>query len=454
MTAAESSSNSAGIPASAGPATPAASAEEDVVAFCRDLIRFDTQNWGNGTANGEREAAEYCAGIMSEAGLEPQIFESADRRASVVARMKGTDPEAGALVVHGHLDVVPAQAEDWQVDPFAADIVDGMIWGRGAVDMKDMDAMILAAALRMKREGRQPARDLIFAFFADEEDNGTYGASWMVRNHPEVFEGATEAISEVGGFSTDIAGQRAYLIQTGEKGLHWTKMTAQGTAGHGSAVQSDNPVVTLGAAVARIGEHPWPIEYTKTTRALMEQLSELTGIPFDESDPGPLLEATGSTSKFIAATLQNTSNPTALDAGYKHNVVPGSAEALVDARTLPEQDEKVAATLRELAGENISFELMNGGPSLEVPFSGSLVEDMVGALREEDPDAVVLPYMLGGGTDNKHLSALGIAGYGFAPLQLPAELDFTGMFHGVDERVPVDSLVFGVRVLYRFLEAQ
>lgn len=433
---------------------PDAQAEIDVVDFCRDLIRIDTTNWGNGRSHGEREAAEYCAEIMRGAGLDPVIFESAPGRASVVARMAGTDPEAGALVVHGHLDVVPAQAEDWQVDPFAAEIVDGMIWGRGAVDMKNMDAMILASMLRMHREGHQPVRDIIFAFFADEEDNGTFGARWLVENHPELFDGATEAISEVGGFSTDIAGHRAYLIQTGEKGLHWTKMIATGTAGHGSAVQQDNPVVRLGGAVARIGEHRWPIEYTKTTRALMEQLSDLTGIPFDEDDPSDLLEATGSTSKFIAATLRNTSNPTVLEAGYKHNVVPGSAEALVDARTLPEQEEKVAAKLAELAGENIRFELMNGGPSLEVPFSGALVEQMVASLRAEDPDGVVLPYMLGGGTDNKHLSKLGIAGYGFAPLQLPADLDFTGMFHGVDERVPLDSLTFGVRVLHRFLSAQ
>lgn len=439
--------------------TPAEQAEADVVDFCRELIRFDTQNWGNGTSNGERDAAEYCAGILREAGLEPEIYESAPGRASVVARWKGIgpqegQPDRGALVVHGHLDVVPARAEDWQVDPFAAEIRDGLIWGRGAVDMKDMDAMILAAVLRLKREGFQPARDIIIAFFADEEDNGSYGAGWMVREHPELFEGATEAISEVGGFSADIAGQRAYLIQAGEKGIHWTKMIAEGTAGHGSAVQSDNPVVRLGGAVQRIGEYRWPIEYTKTTRALMEQLSELTGIPFDEEDPSALLEATGSTSKFIAATLQNTSNPTVLEAGYKHNVVPGSAEALVDARTLPEQDERVAAKLAELAGEKIRFELMNGGPSLEVPFSGVLVEQMVSALRAEDPDAVVLPYMLGGGTDNKHLAALGISGYGFAPLRLPADLDFTGMFHGVDERVPVDSLTFGVTVLHRFLAAQ
>ena len=435
---------------------PAAQAEIDVVDFCRDLIRIDTTNWGEGRAKGEREAAEYCAAILEDAGLEPQLFERPDGagRTNVVARMAGTDPDAGALVVHGHLDVVPAQAEDWQVDPFSAELIDGLIWGRGAVDMKDMDAMILAALLRMAREGHRPTRDIIFAFFADEEDNGGYGARWLTDAHPELFAGATEAISEVGGFSADIAGQRAYLIQTGEKGIHWTKMIADGTAGHGSAIHSDNPVVNLAEAVAAIGNHEWPLHYTKTTRALFEQLSELTGIPFDPEDPSALIEATGSTGKFIAATLRNTSNPTLLQAGYKHNVVPGTAEALVDARTLPEQDAKVAATLAELAGENIRFELLNEGISLEVPFSGALVEQMVASLRAEDPDAVVLPYMLGGGTDNKHLAKLGVTGYGFAPLRLPAELDFTGMFHGVDERVPVDALTFGVRVLHRFLADQ
>lgn len=433
---------------------PAAQAEIDVVEFCRDLIRIDTSNWGEGTSNGEREAADYCAEILRQAGLEPQFFERAEGRTNVVARMTGTDPEAGALVVHGHLDVVPAQAEDWQVDPFSAELIDGLIWGRGAVDMKDMDAMILAVLLRMAREGQRPKRDIIFAFFADEEDNGGYGARWLTDTHPELFEGATEAISEVGGFSADIAGQRAYLIQTGEKGIHWTKLIAEGTAGHGSAVHRDNPVTHLAEAVAAIGNYEWPIDYTKTTRALFEQLAEITGIPFDPQDPSALLEATGSASKFIAATLRNTSNPTVLDAGYKHNVIPGTAAALVDARTLPEQDSQVAAKLAELAGERVRFELLNHGPSLEVPFSGALVEQMVNSLRAEDPSALVLPYMLGGGTDNKHLAKLGITGYGFAPLRLPADLDFTGMFHGVDERVPVDSLTFGTRVLHRFLAAQ
>ncbi|WP_150462588.1 M20/M25/M40 family metallo-hydrolase [Nesterenkonia ebinurensis] len=428
--------------------------ENNVVEFCRNLIRFDTQNWGEGKSNGERDAAEYCADIMRQAGLEPELYERKPGRTNVVARMQGSDPEAGALVVHGHLDVVPAQAADWQVDPFAAEIVDGMIWGRGAVDMKDMDAMILASLLQMAKDGHQPKRDIIFAFFADEEDNGGYGARWLTDTHPEVFDGATEAISEVGGFSADIAGTRTYLIQTAEKGIHWTKMIAHGTAGHGSAIHRDNPVVHLAEAVAAIGAHQWPIEYTKTTRALFEQLAEVTGIPFNPEDPSELIEASGSAGKFIAATLRNTSNPTLLAAGYKHNVVPGQAEALVDARTLPEQDEKVAATLRELAGQNVEFQLMNEGPALEVPFSGTLVEQMIQALKEEDPEAVVVPYMLGGGTDNKHLAKLGITGYGFAPLQLPADLDFTGMFHGVDERVPVESLKFGARTLHRFLLEQ
>lgn len=428
--------------------------ENNVVEFCRDLIRIDTQNWGDGKAKGEREAAEYCAEIMRKAGLEPTIYESEPGRASVVARMKGSNPELGALVVHGHLDVVPAQAEDWSVDPFAAEIIDGLIWGRGAVDMKNMDAMILSVMLQMAQDGHQPQRDIIFAFFADEEDGSTFGAEWMVDNHPEEFAGATEAISEVGGFSTDVAGQRAYLIQTGEKGIFWTKMTAQGTAGHGSAVQHDNPVVHLAEAVSAIGNYKWPIEYTKTTRALFEQLSEITGIPFNEEDPQELLDAMGSTAKFIGATLQNTSNPTLLEAGYKHNVVPGEASALIDSRVLPEQEEKVAAILRELAGEKVDFEVKKRGVSLELPFSGALVEQMVESLLNEDPEAKVLPYMLGGGTDNKALSRLGVAGYGFAPLKLPAELDFTGMFHGVDERVPVDSLKFGVRVLHSLLTQQ
>ncbi|GAA1363790.1 M20/M25/M40 family metallo-hydrolase [Arthrobacter rhombi] len=433
------------------PGAAGITAADEVEEICRTLIRFDTSNFGGNDARPERPAAEYVAGLMSGGGLDPQIYESSPGRASVVARMEGSDRSLPALVVHGHLDVVPAQAEDWSVDPFAAEVKDGMIWGRGAVDMKDMDAMILAVQRQMHRDGIQPQRDIVFAYFADEEAGGTYGARWMVDHHPEVFEGAGEAISEVGGFSSTIGGRRAYFLQTAEKGLHWLTLHAGGHAGHGSQINDENAITRLAGAVSRIGEYEWPLEYTKTTRALMEGVSELTGIEFNEEDPSALLDALGNVSRFVGATLQNTSNPTALTSGYKHNVIPGAAEAFLDCRTLPGRDELLKETLRELAGAGVDFSTVHADTSLEVPFSGGLVDNMVASIQAEDPGSVVLPYMLSGGTDNKSLSRLGITGYGFAPLRLPDELDFTGMFHGVDERVPVDALQFGTRVLSRLL---
>ncbi|EMY34493.1 hypothetical protein D477_009298 [Arthrobacter crystallopoietes BAB-32] len=430
---------------------PAIAPEDEVARICRELIRFDTSNYGGNEGPGERAAAEYVAGLLEEVGLQAEIFESAPGRASVVSRMTGLDPSAGALVVHGHLDVVPAQKDDWQVDPFSGEELDGLIWGRGAVDMKDMDAMILAVARHMARAGIRPKRDLIFAFFADEEAGGKYGARWAVDNRPELFDGATEAISEVGGFSATIGGKRAYMLQTAEKGIAWLKLAVNGRAGHGSQLNPDNAVTTLARAVGRIGAHQWPIELTETTRRFLDGVTELTGVEFDPDNPDILLKELGTVARFVGATLQNTSNPTVLKAGYKENVIPGLAEARIDARTLPGQDEQVLAKIRELAGEGVDISYIHQDSALEVPFAGNLVDAMVDSLTAEDPDAVVLPYTLSGGTDNKSLARLGITGYGFAPLRLPDELDFTGMFHGVDERVPVESLKFGTRVLGRLL---
>lgn len=427
--------------------------EQEAIDICRDLIRIDTTNFGGNKGAGELEAAQYVVRRFEAVGLEAKIYESVPGRANVVLRIPGTDSTLPALIVHGHLDVVPAIAEDWSVDPFGAEIIDSMIWGRGAVDMKNMDAMIIAAILHLHRENLTPRRDLIIAFFADEEAGGDYGAGWMVKNHPDLFAGAEEAISEVGGFSVDINGRRAYMLQTAEKGIAWLKLTAQGMAGHGSQINADNAVTSLAAAVHRIGEYQWPLSYTKTTTSLMEQVAELTGLEFDPADPQPLLEAMGNVSRFVGATLQNTANPSALQAGYKHNVIPGQAEALIDCRTLPEEHEATLTTLRELAGDRVELSMVHEQDSLEVPFAGNLVDSMVKSLLDEDPEAIVLPYMLSGGTDNKWLATLGITGYGFAPLQLPPELDFTGMFHGVDERVPVDSIKFGVRVLENLLRS-
>ncbi|MCR6703289.1 MAG: M20/M25/M40 family metallo-hydrolase [Cellulomonas sp.] len=436
------------------PRNPQPTAADEVVDICRDLIRFDTSNYGDGSGPGERAAAEYTATLLSDVGLEPDVFESAPGRTSLAVRIEGADRSRPALVVHGHLDVVPAQADDWTVDPFAGHVDGDLLWGRGAVDMKDMDAMILSVVRQMAREGRKPARDVVLAMFADEEAGGTYGAHWAVDHKPEVFEGASEAISEVGGFSVTVAGRRAYLVQTAEKGLAWLRLVAEGRAGHGSQVTPDNAVTHLAEAVARIGRHTWPLELTPTVRALLEGVADLTGLPFDPYDEqgiDALVAALGPASRFVGATLRHTSNPTQLTAGYKANVVPGRAEAAVDGRFLPGREDEFRATIERLAGPHVRIEDIHRDVALEAPTTGSLVDAMTDALLAEDPGAAVLPYMLSGGTDNKSLSQLGITGYGFAPLRLPPDLDFAGMFHGVDERVSIDALKFGTRVLDRLL---
>jgi acetylornithine deacetylase/succinyl-diaminopimelate desuccinylase-like protein len=413
----------------------------------RDLIRFDTSNYGDGKSNGETIAAEYVESELKALGLTPQLFDSAPTRTSVVTRIEGSNPDAPALVVHGHLDVVPAIADDWSVDPFGGEIRDGMVWGRGAVDMKNMDAMILTALGEILGSGRQPARDLVVAFFADEEAGGVFGSHYLVAKHPELFDGATEAISEVGGYSIDLDGKRAYLVQTGEKALIWVKLIAHGRAGHGSQVNAENAITRLAGAVARIGSQEWPVKLTKTTRQLLDAVAAILGRDPQRVSAEELAIATGTASRFISATLRTTTNPTLLSGGYKVNVIPDRAEAMVDVRVLPGDEVEVLARIRELAGPDIEIEIMHEDVGLETAFEGPLVDQMISSLNRFDPGAEVLPYLLSAGTDNKALSLLGIKGYGFAPLQLPAELDFPALFHGVDERVPLDALVFGTDVL-------
>jgi acetylornithine deacetylase/succinyl-diaminopimelate desuccinylase-like protein len=423
---------------------------EATARIARDLIRFPTVNHGMGRSEGEREAAEYIAAELESLGLSPQLFESEPRRTSLVARVEGSDPSRPAMVLHGHLDVVAAHADDWSVDPFAGEIRDGMLWGRGAVDMKDMDAMILTALRDILDAGERPARDLIVAFFADEENGGVYGAHHLVDTHPELFAGATEAVSEVGGYSIDVAGRRAYLLQTGEKALVWIRLTARGTTAHGSRVITDNAITKLARAVVAIGELDWPVQLTTTTTALLAELRDMLGLPESE-DPRSVVAATGTAAGFLQATLRVTSNPTVLDAGYKHNVIPDRASALIDLRPFAGQEDEVLARIREVAGDEIEVEVLHSDIGLEVPFEGDLVGKMVAALGRHDPGAPVLPYLMSGGTDNKALARLGITGYGFAPLQLTPDLDFPAMFHGIDERVPLSALAFGRAVLGDFL---
>ncbi|MFD8298428.1 M20/M25/M40 family metallo-hydrolase [Streptomyces bauhiniae] len=428
--------------------------EDEVVDLCRELIRFDTSNYGDHSGPGERAAAEYVAGKLAEVGLEPEIFESHPGRASTVARIEGEDPSRPALLIHGHLDVVPANAADWTHDPFAGEVADGCVWGRGAVDMKDMDAMTLAVIRDRLRSGRKPPRDIVVAFLADEEAGGTYGARYLVDNHPELFEGVTEAISEVGGFSFTVNDQRRlYLIQTAEKGMHWMKLTVAGTAGHGSMIHRDNAITELSEAVARVGRHKFPVRVTKTTRAFLDELGDALGTELDPEDMESTLAKLGGIAKLIGATLSNTANPTQLNAGYKVNVIPGEATAHIDGRFLPGHEEEFLTDLDRLLGPHVRRSDVHADKAVETSFDGALVEAMQSALLAEDPIARAVPYMLSGGTDAKSFDDLGIRGFGFAPLKLPPELDFAGMFHGVDERVPVDGLQFGVRVLDRFIDA-
>jgi acetylornithine deacetylase/succinyl-diaminopimelate desuccinylase-like protein len=423
-------------------------AHPDVVGTLVDLIRFDTSN----PTSPERPAAEYVAERLASYGLEPRIFESEPGRASVVARVTGSDPSADPLLVHGHLDVVPAEPADWRYHPFAGEIAEGCVWGRGAVDMKDMDAMVLSVLGAMAREGRRPRRDLVVAFLADEEAGGKLGAKFLAREHPELFEGCKEAISEVGGYSHEISPDlRVYLIETAQKGLAWMRLAARGRAGHGSQRNDENAVTELAAAVSRIGRHRFPIQLTPTVRAFLEQISELTGYPFDPDDPEALVEKLGPLARFVAPTLSHTANPTGLRAGYKVNVIPEQAFAEVDGRFLPGGEEEFLATIDELAGPHVTREFLHYDRSVETPFDAPIVEAMLAALRTADPTARVVPYCLSAGTDNKTFANLDIRGYGFVPLRLTPDLDFAAMFHGVDERVPVAALEFGCQVLDRFL---
>src|SRR4051794_50602 len=426
-------------------------AEDEVVDLCRDLIRIDTTNYGDSSGPGERAAAEYVAEKLTDVGLEAKIVESEPGRASVLSRVEGADTSRPPLLIHGHLDVVPAAKEDWSVDPFAGEIKDDCLWGRGAVDMKDMDAMTIAVIRDYVRSGRKPARDLVLSFMADEEAGGSLGASWLGDNHPDHFAGCTEAISEAGGFSITVGDQRLYPIQTAEKGMAWLRLTAHGATGHGSLLSPDNAVTRLAEAIARIGNHEFPMHLVEAARLFLTEVAAALGVEFDPDDPDALVSKLGTIGRLVGATLRNTANPSMLSAGYKINVIPGAAVAYVDGRFLPGYEEEFFAEIDALLGPDVTREFAHHDVALEVPFSGALVEAMCDAVLTEDPDGQLMPYCMSGGTDAKSFSRLGIVGYGFSPLRLPPELDFVGMFHGIDERVPLEALKFGCRVLDRFL---
>ena len=426
--------------------------ENETITLCQEMIRIPSVNYGEGRGD-EKAMAEYVASKLAEVGIKSELIETAPNRVNVVAKIEGSDQSRPGLVLHGHIDVVPANADDWSVDPFSGEIKDGFIWGRGAVDMKDMDAMILATVRMWQRVGYKPPRNILLAFFADEEAGSDYGSRWLVKNRPELFNGYSEAVSEVGGFSLTITGgHRLYLVEAAQKGINWMKLSAKGTAGHGSFINPDNAVTKVADAVSRIGNYEWPQLETKTSGLLFRKIAQLTGDKYDQKNVKPLLKHLGGAVKMLGATISNTANPTMLEAGYKVNVIPQSASAVVDGRFLPGYEDQLQETIKRLAGDDIEVEMITRDIALEVEFAGPLVDAMCKAITGEDKEGIPVPYLMSGGTDNKALSDLGIIGYGFSPLKLPENLDFFALFHGVDERVPIDGLKFGVRVLYEFLD--
>ncbi|BBY09052.1 hypothetical protein MNVI_43700 [Mycobacterium noviomagense] len=439
---------------------PAGLPVDDVVDVVGTLIRFDTTNTGDPeTTKGEAECARWVAQQLEDVGYQAEYVESgAPGRGNVFARLAGADRSRGALLVHGHLDVVPAEPADWSVHPFSGAVEDGYVWGRGAVDMKDMVGMMIVVARHFRRAGIVPPRDLVFAFVADEENGGTFGAQWLVDNRPDLFAGVSEAIGEVGGFSLTVprrdgGERRLYLIETAEKGLQWMRLTARGRAGHGSMVHDHNAVTVLAEAVARLGRHRFPLVLSDTVVQFLAAVGEETGHTFDteSADLEGAIEKLGPIARIVKATLRDTANPTMLKAGYKANVVPAMAEAMVDCRVLPGRQAAFEAEVDELIGPDVTREWIRDLPSYETSFDGDLVDAMNAALLAVDPEARTVPYMLSGGTDAKAFARLGIRCFGFIPLRLPPDLDFSALFHGVDERVPVDALRFGTQVLANFL---
>jgi acetylornithine deacetylase/succinyl-diaminopimelate desuccinylase-like protein len=428
----------------------------EVVTLASELIAIDTTNRNDTIGPGtERAAAEYVAGKLAEVGYDTTYVEPAPGRGSVVARLTDADPNRGALLVHGHLDVVPADPAEWTVHPFSGEVRDGYLWGRGALDMKGMLAMALTVARRFRRDGVVPPRDVVLAFLADEEAGGFLGARWLVDHRPDLFDGVTEAISEVGGFSVTLNdgtddGVRAYLVETAEKGVLWLRLKVTGTAGHASMLHTDNPVAKLAAAVTRLQEHRVPVVLTGPAHEFLEGVAELTGLPFDPADPEAAVARLGHLSRMIGATLRDTATVTMFQAGYKANVVPSVATATVDGRMLPGHEQGFLDEIARLLGPGVERE-WHSLPPVQTSFDGPLVDAMAAAVDAEDPGARLLPYMVSAGTDAKSFERLGIRHFGFVPLRLPPELDFTVLFHGVDERVPTDALEFGTRVLDRLL---
>jgi len=434
------------------------SLSDETVRHLQALIRLDTTN----PPGHEILAADYLATQLRTEGFEPIVLESAPGRGNLVVRLKGSG-EGAPLLLYSHIDVVGAEPAHWQHPPFAGEIADGYIWGRGAVDMKGAVAQQLVTLLTLKREGVALKRDVIFAATADEETGATYGMQWLAQQHADLVR-AEYGLSEIGGYNMDFEGKPVYVIQVAEKGMCWLKLHAKGRPGHGSQPHDDNAVVHVARAVDRLATRGLPYHVCPAAASFLVaagaavggQMGEtLNKMAAPETGPAALQTLKGhSLYGYLNAIMHNTVSPTGLAAGYKANVIPGEAEATLDGRSLPGfSTEMVLAEIRDVLGGTFEFELIRDSPPVQTSSDTPLFAKLAAALKRHDPQAVgVVPHMMTGGTDAKYLVNLGVATYGFAPIQLPPDLRFMDLLHGHNERAPIAGLGWGVRVLYEVVK--
>lgn len=417
--------------------------DSDVVRICSRLIQFNTTT----SAGTERLAAEYVAGELDLLGIEPVIIEAEKDRTNLVLRLPGRDRSADAILIHAHLDVVPFEASDWRYHPLSGEVAEGCIWGRGAVDMKDMVAMLVSAVRELHRRGMSPRRDIVLAFVSDEETGGSLGAQVLARDHRDLFDGVTVALGELGGFSVDVAESRLYLLETAQKGAFSIEVNVPGRSGHGSMLNDRNPILRLAEILQRISAHEFETTVLASNAELMTILERVSGAPIDPSDANALTDLLGPTARIVGASLRNTANPTIVNGGYKSNVVPSSASAVIDCRFLPGQRESMEAAIRSHIPADVSVTMNDYGTGHENTAPQWLFRGLATVLSRHDERAVLAPMCIPGTTDARSFVPLGIQCFGFVPLRLPPAFDFAQMFHGVDERVPISALQFGASVL-------
>jgi acetylornithine deacetylase/succinyl-diaminopimelate desuccinylase-like protein len=429
----------------------------DAVELLRDLIRFDTTN----PPGGEAECIAFLADYLRMAGLDPEVLSPGGGRANLVVRLRGRgDGTQGPLLLHGHVDVVAAEAARWTHPPFAGEVHDGQVWGRGAIDMKNMVAMSVAVLGLLARLQIPLRRDVIFAAVADEEAGCAAGCGWLVAEHPEKVR-AEYALGEGGGFSLYVGGRPVYPIQVAEKGACWIRATARGATGHGSMPRPDNAVVRLARFLDRVGRRRLPLKASPEVARFITELAAVQ--PRPARDVLPLLLKPGwsglvldrlvrdrAAARGLNAVLRDTATPTVLRAGGKTNVIPGSAEAELDGRiAVGSTEQELLAELRRLAGRWVDLEVLGTSfpPTLASPDT-DLFRILTEVVADHHPGAVAVPSVTPGFTDAKFWSRLGTSCYGFAPVQLePGDAPYLELFHGDDERVRVSGFTAGLRML-------